>query len=794
MARLQLKIWRAPLATLKASLGEGEIGIASETNTLYKRPDGSPTAALIPVSGGGVTTLRARVAATGNVGLAGLQTIDGITVAAGDLVLCPNQTTASQNGLYVAASGAWTRAAGADSWSNLVSALYVVEQGTALGDTVWLCTSDSGGTLGTTAVTFQTVNNRTGALFSALTPIVDGLPYFNTTSSMAIATLTSFGRSLIDDANAGAARTTLGISAANTPFTAVGGIASTNVQDAVAELDTEKAPIASPALTGVPTAPTALANTNTTQLATTAFVMGQISTTTPSALGTAAVGTGTTFARADHVHAMPTASQIPSAATGDVSATNVQAAIAELASEKAPLASPALTGTPTAPTAALGTSSTQLATTAFVATAVSSAIGGGSTGSFSTVTVTGASDLQGNVTIGGNLTVNGSTTTVNSTVTTLDDPVITLGGDTAPLTDDSKDRGVEFRWHNGTTAKRGFFGFDDSTGFFTFIPDATNASEVFSGTKGTLDAYLNWSNVTAKPTTLAGYGITDAQASNASLDAIAALSGTSGLLKKTGASTWALDTNAYITGNQSITLSGDASGTGTTAISVTLANSGVTAGTYNNSATAVTPITVDAKGRVTATGTAVTITPAWSSITGKPTTIAGYGITDAASATHNHTGTYQPLDTDLTAIAGLAGTSGFLKKTGAGTWALDTTNYAKLDVVNTWTKTQAPVGTSLTDAATIAWDGQAQQVTEVTLTNTRTMGAMTNVVPKATYVVIVRQDSTGFWSLAWNSMFKFVNGITPNLTGDPGTVDIFTFVANSAGTELYCVGVSKNLG
>ena len=52
MARLQLKIWRAPLATLKASLGEGEIGIASETNTLYKRPDGSPTAALIPVSGG----------------------------------------------------------------------------------------------------------------------------------------------------------------------------------------------------------------------------------------------------------------------------------------------------------------------------------------------------------------------------------------------------------------------------------------------------------------------------------------------------------------------------------------------------------------------------------------------------------------------------------------------------------------------------------------------------------------------------------------------------------------------
>ena len=272
MARLQLKIWRAPLATLKASLGEGEIGIASETNTLYKRPDGSPTAALIPVSGGGVTTLRARVAAPGNVGLAGLQTVDGVTLVAGDLVLCPNQTTASQNGLYVAASGAWTRAAGADSWSNLVSALYVVEQGTALGDTVWLCTSDSGGSLGTTAVTFQTVNNRTGALFGALTPTVDGLPYFNTTSSMALATLSAYGRSLIAAANQEAARTTLGISAANIPFTAVGDIASTNLQEAVAELDTEKAPLTSPILVGIPMAPTAAAGTNTAQIATTAFV------------------------------------------------------------------------------------------------------------------------------------------------------------------------------------------------------------------------------------------------------------------------------------------------------------------------------------------------------------------------------------------------------------------------------------------------------------------------------------------------------------------------------------------
>jgi phage-related tail fiber protein len=93
-----------------------------------------------------------------------------------------------------------------------------------------------------------------------------------------------------------------------------------------------------------------------------------------------------------------------------------------------------------------------------------------------------------NITLSGNLIVNGTTTTVNSTTVTLDDPIITLGGDVAPTSDDSKDRGVEFRWHTGSAARLGFFGFDDSTGYFTFIPDATNNGEVFSGTLGDIQA------------------------------------------------------------------------------------------------------------------------------------------------------------------------------------------------------------------------------------------------------------------------------------------------------------------
>jgi len=101
-----------------------------------------------------------------------------------------------------------------------------------------------------------------------------------------------------------------------------------------------KAPLASPGLTGTPTAPTATTDTNTTQLATTAFVLGQAAATAPGMDGTAAIGTATRFARADHVHPTDTS--------------------------RAPLASPALTGTPTAPTPANGTNTTQIATTAFV--------------------------------------------------------------------------------------------------------------------------------------------------------------------------------------------------------------------------------------------------------------------------------------------------------------------------------------------------------------------------------------------------------------------------------------------
>lgn len=108
-----------------------------------------------------------------------------------------------------------------------------------------------------------------------------------------------------------------------------------------------------------------------------------------------------------------------------------------------------------------------------------------------------------------------------------------------------------------------------------------------------------------------------------------------GQLLQNNGTRWVNWTPNYLTSNQVVTLSGDVTGTGATAITATLANTTVTAGTYG-SVTQVPQITIDSKGRATSAAN-VTITPGWSSITGTPTTVSGYGITDAATLTGSQT-------------------------------------------------------------------------------------------------------------------------------------------------------------
>lgn len=99
-----------------------------------------------------------RVATTANIALAGLQTLDGVALVAGDRVLVKNQTVAKDNGLYLAAAAVWTRAPDADSNAEVTSALLTsVEQGATQADTRWQLVTDGLIVLGTTALTFQNV-------------------------------------------------------------------------------------------------------------------------------------------------------------------------------------------------------------------------------------------------------------------------------------------------------------------------------------------------------------------------------------------------------------------------------------------------------------------------------------------------------------------------------------------------------------------------------------------------------------------------------------------------------------
>ena len=104
------------------------------------------------------------VATLANITLSGLQTIDGYTTLAGDRVLVKNQSTAANNGIYIASATAWTRSLDANTWNELISAISFIEYGTQAGG-AWFCTAQPGGTLGVTAVNWSQFT--TSATYSA---------------------------------------------------------------------------------------------------------------------------------------------------------------------------------------------------------------------------------------------------------------------------------------------------------------------------------------------------------------------------------------------------------------------------------------------------------------------------------------------------------------------------------------------------------------------------------------------------------------------------------------------------
>lgn len=121
-----------------------------------------------------------RLVATSNIAsLSGLSAIDGVTPVANDRILLTAQTTASQNGVYVAAAGAWSRATDADATGEITpGAFWFVEEGTTYGKSQWRCNNTGAITLGSTNITI--------VQFGATSDLVAGAGLVRTGSTMDI--------------------------------------------------------------------------------------------------------------------------------------------------------------------------------------------------------------------------------------------------------------------------------------------------------------------------------------------------------------------------------------------------------------------------------------------------------------------------------------------------------------------------------------------------------------------------------------------------------------------------------
>jgi len=155
---------------------------------------------------------------TANITLSGTQTIDGIALVSGDRVLVKNQTLPANNGLYLCAAGAWTRTTDMDTWAEVPGAYVFVETGSTLADTGWVCTSDAGGTIGVTAITWAQFSGA-GSGVSSITFGSTGLtPATATTGAVTVAGTLAL-------ANGGTGQTTAGAAFnALSPITTTGDL------------------------------------------------------------------------------------------------------------------------------------------------------------------------------------------------------------------------------------------------------------------------------------------------------------------------------------------------------------------------------------------------------------------------------------------------------------------------------------------------------------------------------------------------------------------------------------------
>ena len=129
-----------------------------------------------------------RAATTANITLSGAQTIDGVSIVADDRVLVKDQTDGTENGIYDCKTGTWTRSKDFDGARDVVSGTFtIISEGSTYAGTLWYLSTTGDITIDTTSLTF---------------------------TQMSVSSATAFALTILDDANAAAVRTTLGLGTA----------------------------------------------------------------------------------------------------------------------------------------------------------------------------------------------------------------------------------------------------------------------------------------------------------------------------------------------------------------------------------------------------------------------------------------------------------------------------------------------------------------------------------------------------------------------------------------------------
>jgi hypothetical protein len=193
--------------------------------------DGTPSSAssFLPSANLAIKT-PCRATTTASITLAELQTIDGVALVADDRVLVKDQSDATENGIYRASNGSWSRTTDLNGANEIVTGtIVVVNEGAVNGNKEFRCTSSDPLIPGTSSLAFASIGaqplDATLSALSAAATAADKLPYFSGVDTVALADFTAAARTLLDDATVAAMRTTLGL--------AIG----TNVQAYDADLD-----------------------------------------------------------------------------------------------------------------------------------------------------------------------------------------------------------------------------------------------------------------------------------------------------------------------------------------------------------------------------------------------------------------------------------------------------------------------------------------------------------------------------------------------------------------------------